>query len=139
MAHLYDILENPYYPKWRSWIYKLRLKAPCNDPVNDLFDIVNSVCDIVNPHKNTTFRFGCKDTNGMEFFINCVGDGKIVLVEDFRDREYVHELIQRVCAMILNSNQNWELHDGTEINVHLTSVTFEWMVQLAMHGKLRQK
>ena len=137
MAHLYDILENPYYPKWRSWIYKLRLKAPCNDPVNDLFDIVNSVCDIVNPHRNTAIRFGCKDANGMEFFINRVGDGKIVLVEDVRDREYFHELIQRVCAMILNSNQNWELHEGTEINVHLTSVPFEWMVQLAAHGKLR--
>ena len=137
MADLYEIIENDYYPKWLSWIYKLRLKAPCNDPVNDLFNIVNSVCDIVNPHRNTAIRFGCKDSNGMEFFINRVGDGKIVLVEDVRDREYFHELIQRVCAMILNSNENWSLNDGTIISVHLTSVPFEWMVQLAAHGKLR--
>ena len=94
MADLYDIMENPYYPKWRSWIYKLRLKAPCNDPVNNLVDIVNSVCDIFNPHRNTAIRFGCNYTDGMEFSINRVGDGKIVLVEDIRDREYFHELIQ---------------------------------------------
>ena len=137
MADLYDILESKYYDKWRAWIYKLRLEAPCKDPVNDLFDIVNSLCDINNSHRNTAIRFGCKDANGMEFFINRVGDGKIVLVEDVRDREYFHELIQRVCAMILNSNQNWSLHEGTEISVHLTSVPFEWMVQLAAHGKLR--
>ena len=138
MADLYDIMENPYYPKWRSWIYKLRLKAPCNDPVNNLVDIVNSVCDIFNPHRNTAIRFGCNYTDGMEFSINRVGDGKIVLVEDIRDREYFHELIQRVCSMLLNWNQNWLLTDleGTPINVHLTSVPFEWIVQLAAHGKL---
>ena len=137
MADLYEIIENDYYPKWLSWIYKLRLKAPCNDPVNDLFRIVNSVVDQVNPHNNTAIRFGCKDSFGQEFFINRVGDGKIVLVEDVRDREYFHELIQRVCAMILNSNQNWSLMEGSIISVHLTTVPFEWMVQLAMHGKLR--
>ena len=53
------------------------------------------------------------------------------------ETEYFHELIQRVCAMILNSNQKWSLTEGTTINVHLTSAPFEWMVQLAAHGKLR--
>ena len=72
----------PILPKWQTWIYKLHLKATCDDPVNDLFNIVNSAVCMVNPHNNTAIRFGCKDANGMEFFINCVGDGKIVLIED---------------------------------------------------------
>ena len=122
MADMYDIMESNCYPKWRSWIYKLRLKAPCNDPVNNLFDIVNSICYINNPHKNTAIRFGCKDSYGMELFINRFCDGKIVLFEDVCDREYFHKLIHRDCA--------------NSISIHLTSVPFEWMVQKAAHGKL---
>ena len=98
---------------------------------------MKSVLYIANLHRNTAIRFGCKDVNGMKFFIHQVGDGNLVLVEDVRDRVYFHEIVQRVCSMILNSNQNWELNNGTEINEHLTSVPFEWMVSLVQCGKLR--
>ena len=57
MAHRYDILENPYYPKWQTWIYKLHLEAACANPVNDLFDIVNSVCDLENSTQKHSYLF----------------------------------------------------------------------------------
>ena len=72
----------------------------------------------------------------MEFFINRFSDGKIVLMEHVRDRAYFNKLIQRVCFMILNLNQNWSLGKGMIINVHLTTAPFEWMVQLAVNGIL---
>ena len=139
MGDLYTIVESEYHRKWFSWIYKVKLVTTLNWPIRQLFLIINHICNQERHHNNMAARFGCKDSNRLEFFINRIYS-KTVLLKDIWDNEYFTRIFEQVCGMILNSNKNWELFDGTGITaVHLIEVPFEWMVQLAHNGRFREK